>query len=121
MHVGSMTAGRSDNQIDHRTLAVGYLRQYQSMTHSQLVQAEAQIAGLAAQHGLHLRKLFVEHLATDPSAFDALLKRVKRHRIPVVLVLTHAHLSAVGGEEIKEQRLRRETGAHVLAARGSRS
>ncbi|TDW18098.1 hypothetical protein [Kribbella kalugense] len=119
MQVESLTAGRSDDEIDHRTLAVGYLRQYPSMTHSQLVQAEAHIAGLAAQHRLDLRKVFVEHLGTDPAAFDALIKRVKRHRIPVVLVLTQVHLSAVGGDETKEERLRRETGAHVLAANRS--
>jgi hypothetical protein len=98
---------------------VGYLRQYQSMTRYQLEQAEEQLAALAGQQGLVLRKVFVEQLATDPKAFDALVKMVKRRAIPVVIVLRQAHLSAVGRAETKAQRLHRQTSAHALAAHGS--
>jgi hypothetical protein len=89
------------------------------MTRSQLAQTEEQIAALAGEHGLVLRKVFVERMATDPTAFDALIKMVKRSKITAVIVLTQAQLSAVGGSETKVERLHRETGAHAVTATGS--
>ncbi|TDW18906.1 recombinase family protein [Kribbella kalugense] len=97
-------------------LAVGYLRHHRSMTCHQLARAEDQLAALADQQGARLCKVFVEHLRTDPVAFDALIRLVKRRNIPVVIVTTESHLSAVGNDESKLERLHRETGAHVLTA-----
>ena len=85
------------------TLAVGYLRQYRSTTCYQLTEAER-------------REVFVEQMHSDPAAFDALIRWVRRRQIPVVLVATPAHLSAVGDNETKLERLQRETGAYVVAA-----
>jgi hypothetical protein len=110
---------RIADMTGHSTPAVGYLRQYRSMTCYQLAQAEEQLAVLAGRQGFVLRKVFVERLETDPAAFNALIKMVKRRRIPAVVVPTQAHLSAVGSGETKTQRLHRETGAHALAASGS--
>ncbi|MFC9691980.1 hypothetical protein ACFTSF_25745 [Kribbella sp. NPDC056951] len=101
------------------TSAVGYLRQYPSMTCAQLDQTAEQLALFAHLRGLVLREVFVEHLATDPAAFDALVKVVNRRDIAVIVVPTHAHLSAVGGGETKASRLKRETGAYALTAGGS--
>ncbi|GAA3136919.1 signal recognition particle GTPase [Kribbella aluminosa] len=98
--------------------AVGYLRQYRSMTRYQLSAAQEQLAAYAGQEGFLLRKVFVEQLDSDPAAFDALIKSVKRRKITVVIVPTTAHLSAVGDGETKLQRLQRETGARALAATG---
>jgi hypothetical protein len=102
------------------TPAVGYLRRYRSMTSYQLAQAEEQLAAMAERQGFVLRKVFVEQLQTDPAAFDALIRMVKRRKIPTVIVPTQVHLSAVGSGETKTERLHRETGAHALAASGSR-
>jgi hypothetical protein len=99
--------------------AVGYLREYRSMTCRQLAEAKEQLAAFAGQHGFHLRRVFVEQLHSDPAAFEALIKLVKRRRIPAVLVPNPAHLSAVGGGDTKAQQLRRQTGAHILVAHGS--
>jgi hypothetical protein len=96
--------------------AVGYLRQYPSMTCYQLAQAEEQLAAFAGQHGFVLRKVFVEQLHTDPAAFNALVKMVQRRKIPTVIVPTQAHLSAVGSYQTKAQRLHRETSSYALAA-----
>ncbi|TCC56162.1 hypothetical protein E0H73_33965 [Kribbella pittospori] len=104
---------------DPLTPAVGYLRHYRSMTRDQLVQAEERLATLAGQQGFFLQKVFVEHLHTDPAAFDKLIKTVKRRKIPAVIVLAQAHLSAVGDSETKVQRLHRETHAHAVAASAS--
>lgn len=101
------------------TPAVGYLRHYQSMTRYHLAQTEEQIAALAGEQGLDLRKVFVERMATDPAAFDALIKMVKRRKITAVIVPTQAQLSAVGSSETKIERLHRETGAHAVTATGS--
>ncbi|WP_405060875.1 hypothetical protein OG474_04340 [Kribbella sp. NBC_01505] len=103
------------------TPAVGYLRRYPSMTCAQFDQAAEQLAVFAGRRGFVLRKVFVEQLATDPVAFDALVRMVKRREIPAVLVLTQAHLSAVGGGETKSRRLERETGARALTASGPSS
>jgi hypothetical protein len=46
---------------------------------------------------------------------------VKRRKIPVVIVLTPTHLSAVGSNETKAQWLHRETDAHAVAAHRSPS
>jgi hypothetical protein len=99
--------------------AAGYLRQYRSMTRYQLAQAEKQLAAFAGQQGFLLSKVFVEQLHTDPAAFEALIRSVRRRKIAVVIVPTTAHLSAVGCGETKLQRLHRETGAQALAATGS--
>jgi hypothetical protein len=104
---------------DHLTPAVGYLRQYRSMSRYQLECAEERLVTLAGRQGFVLRKVFVERPATDPAAFDALIKAVRRRRIPVVIVPTQAHLSAVGSDETKAQRLHLETRAYALAAGGS--
>ena len=98
--------------------AVGYLRQYRSMTRYHLAAAQEQLTAYAGQQGFLLRKVFVEQLDTDPAAFDALIKSVKRRKITLVIVPTTAHLSAVGDGETKLQRLQRETGARALAATG---
>lgn len=98
------------------TLAVGYLRQYRSTTCYQLTEAEDRLAALADEKGAHLCKVFVEQMHSDPAAFDALIRWVRRRQIPVVLVATPAHLGAVGGNETKLERLQRETGAYVVAA-----
>lgn len=96
--------------------AVAYLRQYGSMTCRQFAKAKDQLAAVAEQHGFELRQVFVEELHSDPAAFEALIRLVKRRRIPVVVVPNQAHLSSVGGNETKEQKLRRETGSEVLLA-----
>jgi hypothetical protein len=101
--------------------AVGYLREYRSMTRHQLAAAKEQLSRLAGRQGLALREIFAEQPATDPAAFDALIKVVKRRKIPVVIVLTPTHLSAVGSNETKAQWLHRETDAHAVAAHGSPS
>ena len=98
--------------------AVGYLRQYRSMTSHQLLQAEEQLKALAGRRGFFLCKVFVEQLHTDPAAFDALIRLVKRRRVPAVIVPNQAHLSAVGSGETKSHRLHRETRAHALTASG---
>ncbi|MFI5735549.1 hypothetical protein ACIA49_35895 [Kribbella sp. NPDC051587] len=98
------------------TPAVGYLRRYPSMTWVELDQAVVRLAIFARRQGLFLSEVFVEQLATDPVAFDALVQVVKRRDIPVVVVPTDAHLSAVGRGETKGQRLERETGACALIA-----
>ncbi|TDD57106.1 hypothetical protein E1263_24625 [Kribbella antibiotica] len=99
--------------------AVGYLRQYPAMTCAELERAAGRLAVFARQRGFVLTEVFVEQLATDPAAFDALVTVVKRGGIPVVEVPTQAHLSAVGGGETKARRLKRETGAQALTAGGS--
>lgn len=96
--------------------AVGYLRQYGSMTCRQFANARAQLSAFAEQSGLELRHIFVEELHSDPTAFEELLQVVKRRNIRTVLVPNRAHLSSVGGSESKDQRLRRETGSEVLVA-----
>ncbi|MFF1822513.1 hypothetical protein ACFVWG_34745 [Kribbella sp. NPDC058245] len=101
------------------TPAVGYLRQYPSMTRVELDQAAVQLAVFARRRGFVLRKVFVEQLATDPAAFDALVHMVKQREIPVIVVPTDAHLSAVGGGETKARRLERETGAYALTVGAS--
>ncbi|MET7283276.1 hypothetical protein ABZS29_33925 [Kribbella sp. NPDC005582] len=101
------------------TLAVGYLRQYPAMTHCELARAKAQIAAAAQECGFVLRHVFVEEMATDPAAFDALIKVARRRKVAAVIVLAHVHLSAVGDGETKLQRLHRETGAHALIVGGS--
>jgi len=102
-----------------RTFAVGYLRLYRSMTCYQLTQAQNQLAAVAEREGVHLCKVFVEQFRTDPAAFDALIRSVKRRRIALVIVPSEAHLSAVGGGRTKLERLRRETAASAVAADGS--
>jgi hypothetical protein len=89
------------------------------MTCYQLAQAEDELAAFAEQEGALLGKVFVENLRTDPAAFDALIRSVKRRGISVVLVPTETHLSAVGGDQTKLERLHRETSARALAADGS--
>ncbi|MFG1819204.1 hypothetical protein ACGFIF_35960 [Kribbella sp. NPDC049174] len=102
-----------------RPLAVGYLRHYRSMTCHQLTRAENQLAAFAEREGVHLCKVFVEQFRTDPAAFDALIRSVRRRRIAVVIVPSEAHLSAVGGGRTKLERLHHETSARALAADGS--
>jgi hypothetical protein len=104
-----------------QVLGVGYLRQYRSMTCYQLAQARGNLAAFAQQHGIRLGKVYVEHFRSDPAAFDALIRSVRRRRIAVVIVPSEAHLSAVGGGQTKLERLHRETGARALAADGSMS
>jgi hypothetical protein len=86
------------------------------MTRHQFAAAEEQLTRLAGRQGLAMREIFAEQPATDPAAFDALIKVVRRRKIPVVIVLTQTHLSAVGSAETKAQRLHRETDAHALVA-----
>ncbi len=100
-------------------LAVGYVRKYPAMTQGELARAKAQIAAAATQRGFVLRQVFVEEMATDPAAFDALIKVARRRKAAAVIVLAQVHLSAVGGGETKLQRLHRETGAHALVVGGS--
>jgi hypothetical protein len=107
-----------DHDMDP-TLAVGYLRQYRSMTCDQLARAHEQLAAFADREGVVLCKVFVEHLRTDPAAFDALIRSVKRRGIAAVIVPTEAHLSAVGSDQTKLERLHRETSARAMAADGS--
>jgi hypothetical protein len=95
-------------------LAVGYLRQYRSMTSHQLAEAEERLAELAQREGLRLGKIFVEQLSTDPAAFNALIRLVQRRRISVVIVGSSAHLSSVGQGQTKLERIHHETDARVL-------
>jgi hypothetical protein len=96
--------------------AVGYLRQYGSMTCRQFTKAREQLLAFAEQHGLELRDVFVEELRSDPAAFEKLVQVVTQQNIRRVLVPNRAHLSSVGSGETKDLRLRRETGAEVLVA-----
>lgn len=96
--------------------AVGYLRQYGSMTCRQFAKTREQIAAFADQYGLELRAVFVEELPSDPAAFEKLVQVVTQQNIRTVLVPNRAHLSPVGSGETKDQRLYRETGSEVLVA-----
>jgi hypothetical protein len=102
-----------------KPLAVGYLRQYLSMTCDQLTQARNRLEAFAEQEGFQLDKVFVEQFHSDPAAFDALIRSVRRRRIAVVIVPSEAHLSAVGGSRTKLERLHRETRSRALVADGS--
>lgn len=99
-----------------RVRAVGYLRQYGSMTCRQFGTAKEQLAALAERSGFELCQVFVEQLHTDPAAFEELLQVVKLRNVAAVLVPNRAHLSSVGGDETKIQRLQRETRSEVLVA-----
>ncbi|MGW6279087.1 hypothetical protein [Kribbella sp. NPDC055071] len=98
---------------------VGYLREYRSMTRHQLAQAEEQLSACAEKEGFVLRKVFVERLHTDPAAFDALIRSVQRQKIAAVVVPNEAHLSSVGRDESKLERLYRQTDARAIAVDGS--
>ncbi|MFI7060003.1 hypothetical protein ACIBL3_03390 [Kribbella sp. NPDC050124] len=99
-----------------KPLAVGYLRQYRSMTCDQLIRAKGRLAEVAELEGLYLCKVFVERFGTDPAAFDALIRSVRRRGVGVVIVPTEAHLSAVGSGVTKLERLHRETTVRVVSA-----
>jgi O-acetylhomoserine/O-acetylserine sulfhydrylase-like pyridoxal-dependent enzyme len=101
---------------DHTPLALGYLRQYLSMTGDDLGLVKKQMQAFAEHKGFILGMVFVEQLHTDPAAFDALVTAANLREITVVIVPTRAHLSAVGRSETKMQRLERESGARALVA-----
>lgn len=115
----TITSGASATMtIDDKSggLAVlGYMRQHLLMTQTEARDAKERLAYFARMEGFTLQAVYVEHLETWPTAFEALVADAMQDSVSRVLLPSMLHFAVLGPPAMIRQHFERITRTQVLA------
>jgi hypothetical protein len=111
--------GRAEMDDGTRPLLLGYLRKHLLMSETELEDAKERLAYFAEIEGFTMGAIYVEEIATVPSAFEALVEAANRHEVSAVVLPSMLHFAVLGAPASIKSHFEHCTGARVLVAGAS--